>query len=78
MTINVTSDVDIPNSYHETMNSTDQWKLAMDDEMDSLISNDTFTLVPFPENCTPVGGRWVYSIKDGPKNTSGPLVLRLK
>ena len=43
----------------------------MDNEMESLIDNNTFTKVPRSEasNVKEVGGRWVYSIKDGGNDT---------
>ena len=40
----------------------------MDEEMNSLISNDTFELVPCPNDRDIVGGKWVYTIKSGPDN----------
>ena len=42
----------------------EKWKNAMKDEMQSLKDNDTFTLTPLPPGRTPVGGRWVYTVKD--------------
>jgi hypothetical protein len=44
----------------------DLWRKAMNDEIDSLHANDTYDLVPLPPGKKTVGGRWVYSIKDGP------------
>lgn len=37
----------------------------MDEEMQSLEENQTFTLTKLPEGRKTVGGRWVYSIKEG-------------
>ena len=55
-----------PQTYEEAMQSPDseKWKNAMKDEMQSLKDNDTFTLTPLPPGRTPVGGRWVYTVKD--------------
>ena len=40
-----------------------QWKEATDSEYDSLISNDTWELVPLPEGKNVVGSRWVFKVK---------------
>jgi hypothetical protein len=58
----------IPNTFKQAMQSedSDMWKKAMDEEIDSLDANDTYELVPLPPGKKTVGGRWVYSIKDGP------------
>lgn len=40
----------------------------MEDELSSLHENNTYDLVPKPENRTIVGGRWVYSVKLGLDN----------
>jgi hypothetical protein len=61
---------DIPASYSEAMLSPEsaKWKKAMDEEMSSLVDNDTYELTPVPEGRSVVGGRWVYAVKLGPKN----------
>lgn len=41
-----------------------KWKRAMDEEIQSLEDNQTFTLTTLPEGRKTVGGRWVYSIKE--------------
>ena len=35
----------------------------MDEEMQSLKENDTFTLTLLPEGKQTVGGRWVYALR---------------
>lgn len=42
-----------------------QWKRAMDEEMESLVENDTFELTILPEGRKCVGGKWVYAVKQG-------------
>ena len=42
------------------------WKAAMDDEMQSLNENKTFTVSELPSGKPLVGGRWVYATKAGP------------
>src|SRR5271155_3202362 len=41
-----------------------QWKIAMQKEYDSIIQNETWTLVPRPKNAKVVKSRWVLRIKD--------------
>ena len=38
---------------------------SMDSEINSLVENNTFTEVPKSDCIKMVGGRWVYTIKDG-------------
>ena len=54
-------------TYQEAIESSESenWKAAMREEMDSLIENETFTLTTLPEGRNSVGGRWVYTIKEG-------------
>ena len=35
----------------------------MDDEMQALVENGTWVLVPKTENVTPIGCKWVYKVK---------------
>lgn len=45
------------NPYH------DDWKAAMQEEIDSLISNDTWILTQLPPGRTAIDGQWVYKVK---------------
>ena len=45
----------------------DEWHKAMNDEIKALEENDTFELVLPPEGREIVGGKWVYTVKTGPK-----------
>ena len=58
----------VPSCYEEALNSphVTNWVNAMDDEMDSLVGNDTFVLTPIPQDREIVGSKWVYTIKTGP------------
>ena len=62
--------VNVPTTYNEAVSSPDaeNWKQAMDDEIKSLESNDTFTVTEIPETKTVVGGKWVYTVKGNHKN----------
>lgn len=57
----------IPRSYREAVSSPEasQWTKAMQTEMSALIENDTFELSHRPRDRDVIGGRWVYSIKEG-------------
>ena len=49
------------------------WKEAINDEMDSLLSNGTWVLVDLPPSCKPIGCKWVFKRKyktDGSLQTS--------
>ena len=48
----------IPTCYSEAVNSPEatKWKKAMDEEVDSLVGNETYTLIRPPENRDIVGG----------------------
>lgn len=41
----------------------EQWKAAMQTEMDSIYSNDVWDLVELPESRKPVGNKWVFKKK---------------
>ncbi len=56
----------IPVTFTEAVTSdrSNEWVTAMDEEMQSLRENHTFTLSSLPEGKKAVGGRWVYAIKN--------------
>ena len=60
----------VPTTYADAMDSPEStlWKEAMDDEMNSLVENETYDIVTLPENKRLVGGHWIYVIKDGPND----------
>ena len=45
--------------------------------MDVLYSNDTWELVTLPLGKSPIGGRWVYTVKVGPDSQIDLLTARL-
>jgi hypothetical protein len=61
-----------PKTYEETMASRDAafWKEAINDEMDSILSNNTWILVDLPHGSKPIGCKWVFRRK---YNTDGSL-----
>ena len=55
----------IPDSYEEAMTSpqVSEWKSAMQKEINSLCTNETWDVVELPEGERVVGARWVYTVK---------------
>ena len=47
-----------PQTYQEAMHSpgSENWRVAMNDEMKSLLANGTFSVTTLPQGRTPVGG----------------------
>ena len=52
-----------------------EWRKAMEEEMESLKENDTFELTTLPVGKSPVGGKWVYTIKE---NAEGSETLKAR
>ena len=67
--LNVEND---PKSLSEAMTSRDAtfWKEAIDDEFESLISNQTWVLVDLPQGSKAIGYKWVLKRK---YNTDGSI-----
>ncbi|KAH9718140.1 hypothetical protein KPL71_022099 [Citrus sinensis] len=67
-------DDDIPNTFGEALCSSesDQWKLAMEEEMKSLHQNQTWELVELPKGKRAIGNKWVYTKKQGSPNQLTP------
>ena len=63
---------DDPKTFCEAMASRDIafWKEAVNDEMDSIMSNNTWVLVDLPEGSKPIGCKWVFRRK---YNSDGSL-----
>ncbi|KAL5567442.1 hypothetical protein UlMin_024017 [Ulmus minor] len=56
-----------PQSYEEALRHTNskEWKIAMKEEMNSLIKNQIWTLVEKPTKQKIVGCKWIYKLKEG-------------
>ena len=56
---------DEPTTYEESLNSSesDQWLKAMKSEMDSMYTNQVWTLVDPPEAIKPIGCKWIFKKK---------------
>ncbi|KAL0379300.1 UNVERIFIED_CONTAM: hypothetical protein Sradi_3235500 [Sesamum radiatum] len=66
--VGLTSQLDNdPKTYGEVMSDidSDKWLEAMKSEMDSIRSNEVWTLVDPPKGVRPVGCKWVYKRKLG-------------
>ena len=50
----------------DVMGSSDssKWICAMDEEMQSLMKNQTWELVPLPQGNRAIGCKWIYKVKD--------------
>ena len=60
------TDTTIPQTYTEAVNgsNSDQWKMAIEEELSSLRDKKVFTpVIHVPCGRKPVGSRWVFSIK---------------
>ena len=61
----LTSDLEEPKNFKQAVDSehSEHWGLAMKDEYDSLLTNNTWELVPRPSDQNVIGCRWVYKVK---------------
>jgi hypothetical protein len=57
--------VEEPTNFRSAMESpqADQWETAMEEEMDSLMDNETWTLTNLPPGRQAIENRWVYKLK---------------
>ncbi|GMF64130.1 unnamed protein product [Phytophthora fragariaefolia] len=64
---------DVPKTYQEATASADhdEWKKAMKSELNSLVADKTWKLVPRPSHQRPIGCRWVFAWK---RNEKGQVV----
>ena len=56
-----------PRNYNEAMKSEDavEWKAAIEEEVNSLFANQTWTLVKYLEGRNIIGCKWVFKVKPG-------------
>ena len=57
--------VEEPANYKEAVEGqdADKWRQAMDEEMTSLMTNNTWALEPLPDNVDAIPVKWVYKVK---------------
>ena len=67
-----------PKSYNEAVNSpqAEDWRKAMQAEYDSLMNNNTWTLVDEPEDQKVLPGKWVYKVRYGANGQVDKLKAR--
>ncbi|XP_035547289.1 uncharacterized mitochondrial protein AtMg00820-like [Juglans regia] len=60
--VNQLSTVSIPNSVQEALTDP-RWKAVMNEEVESLLKNETWELVDCPPGKKIVGCRWIFNVK---------------
>lgn len=62
-----------PTTYKQAVNcvNKNKWILAMEEELNSIEQNKTWSLVDIPPGCNAVGSRWVFALK---RNAQGEVV----
>ena len=70
---------DDPTTYEEALEDVDvqEWKKAMDREMESMGSNSVWFLVEAPKGVKPIGCKWIYKRKRGPDEKVKTFKARL-
>ena len=70
---------DDPSTYEQAMTDVDsmRWLEAMQAEMDSMYSNQVWTLVDLPDGFRPIGCKWIYKRKIGPDGKVDTYKARL-
>jgi len=68
-----------PSNLKEALTSLDAdlWQEAINDEMDSLQSNETWHLTELPPGCKPIGCNWILKKKLKPDGTIDKYKARL-
>lgn len=66
-----------PTSYKEAMKNKDidKWEMAMKEELDSLLKNNTWELVNKPQGQRILGCKWIYKLK---KDTTAENKVKFK
>ena len=64
-TIERTSLIYTPKHYEDaiTCNDSTKWEQAINNEIESIIQNNTFQMVDLPPNKKPIGYKWVFKVK---------------
>lgn len=73
------ADIAIPNTYEEAMSSpqANNWKEAIQEELNSLEKNKTWDLVLPPESANIIGSKWVFKVKYLPNGKIDRFKARL-
>ncbi|MCI12639.1 copia-type polyprotein, partial [Trifolium medium] len=70
------SSKDDPSNYNEAVKS-DVWRIAMDQEIESIEKNDTWELVTLPKDARKIGVKWIYKTKYNEKGEVEKYKARL-
>ena len=54
-----------------------KWKVAIDDELNSLAKNQTWELVKLPPNFRPITSKWIFKVKRDENNNISRYKARL-
>lgn len=70
-----------PKEYEEEIkvDAKEQWKMGMKEEMDSLLKNNIWDLVPLPEGKRAFPNKWIYRLEEedgGKKRYKARLVVK--
>ena len=70
---------DDPTTYEEALEDVDvqEWKKAMDREMESMGSNSVWSLIEAPKGVKTIGCKWIYKRKRGPDGKVETFKARL-
>ena len=68
-----------PRSYSEAMSSVDSnfWQEAINSEIESIMSNNTWVLSDLPRGCKPLSSRWIFTKKFKPDGSLDKYKARL-
>ncbi|KAE8666786.1 hypothetical protein F3Y22_tig00112491pilonHSYRG00280 [Hibiscus syriacus] len=68
-----------PKTFEEAIRSIDAsfWKIAVNDELESIVSNHTWELVDFPKGFKPISNKWVFRKKLRPDGSIQRYKARL-
>jgi len=54
-----------------------QWKAAMEEELQSMVTNQVYDIVEFPPGRKIVGSKWIFKVKEGPNGSIDRYKARL-
>lgn len=70
---------DVPTTYNEAINGENSvlWRNAIQRELKAHADNQTWEIVPLPDNRKPVGYKWIFKIKDSLNDNAARYKARL-
>lgn len=71
--------IDEPRSFQEAISGEhpEDWMLAIQEELHAHEESNTWTIVPMPPDCKPVGCKWVFKIKENSSTSKIRFKARL-